>query len=76
MLNEAVTKIEEMEEVTKAEYRGLQEFGDSGIFYKIRLYCKPEFKPQIKRDANRIIKLELDANGIEIPFMQIDLHQK
>lgn len=76
ILGHAITKIEQIEDIVKAEYRGLQEFGDSAIFYKIRLYCKPEFKPQIRRDANRIIKLELDENNIDIPYMQIDLHQK
>ena len=76
ILSQALSKIEQIEEVVKVEYKGLQEFGDSAIYYKIRLYCKPEVKPQIKRDANRIIKLELDANNIDIPYMQIDLHQK
>ena len=76
VLSQAISKIEKIEDVVKVEYRGIQEFGDSAIYYKIRLYCKPEFKPQIKRDANRIIKLELDANNIDIPYMQIDLHQK
>lgn len=76
VLAQAINKIEQLEDVIKAEYKGLQEFGDSAIYYKIRLYCKPEVKPQIKREANRIIKLELDSNNIDIPYMQIDLHQK
>ena len=76
VLSQAINKIEQLEDIVKVEYRGIQEFGDSAIFYKIRLYCKPEFKPQVKRNANRIIKLELDANNIEIPYMQVDLHQK
>lgn len=76
ILNEAIKKIEQEEGIVRAEYRGIQEFGDSAAFYKIRLYCKPENKPQIKRDANRIIKIELDANNIDIPYTQIDVHQK
>ena len=76
VLAEAISKIEEQEDVLKAEYRGIQEFGDSSIGYKIRIYCKPEFKPQVRRDSNRTIKLVLDKNNIEIPYRQIDLHQK
>ena len=76
VLDQAMEKIKQNENILNIEYRGIQEFGDSAILYKIRLYCKPELKPQIKRDANRIIKLELDANNIEIPYTQIDLHQK
>ena len=71
-----MSKIETLEHVTSVEYRGIKEFGDSAIYYKIRMYCKPEFKAQTKRDANRIIKLELDTNNIDIPYMQIDLHTK
>ncbi|MGN1013461.1 MAG: mechanosensitive ion channel family protein [Clostridia bacterium] len=84
---EQITKIEEIintiiEEILKvsnvlsAEYKGLNEFADSAIYYKIRIFCKPEFKPQVKREANRIIKLELDKNNIEIPYRQIDIHNK
>lgn len=69
-------KISKLENVIKVEYKGLNEFADSAIYYKIRIFCKPEFKPQIKRDANRIIKLELDENNINIPYKQIDIHNK
>ena len=65
ILNQALSKIEQLEEVVKVEYKGLQEFGNSAIYYKIRLYCKPEVKPQIKRDANRIIKLELSKISLK-----------
>lgn len=71
-----VEQISKLENVTKVEYKGLNEFADSAIYYKIRIYCKPEFKPQIKREANRIIKLELDKNNISIPYTQIDIHSK
>ena len=84
---EKITKIEEviykiieqiskLENVIKVEYKGLNEFADSAIYYKLRIFCKPEFKPQTKRDANRIIKLELDENNICIPYKQIDIHNK
>lgn len=74
ILHSAMNKIEKLEHVTNVEYRGLKEFGDSAIYYKLRLYCKPDYKAQTKRDANRIIKLELDENNIEIPYQQIDIH--
>ena len=71
-----IEQISKLENLIKVEYKGLNEFGDSAIYYKIRIFCKPEFKPQIKRDANRIIKLELDKNNIQIPYKQIDIHNK
>lgn len=76
IIDKMVEQIGQIENVTKVEYKGLNQFADSAIYYKIRIFCKPELKPQIKRDANRIIKLELDENNISIPYKQIDIHNK
>lgn len=71
-----VGKINNLEKVEDVEYKGVNEFADSAIKYKIRIHCKPEFKPQLKRDAYRIIKIELDEAGINIPYKQVDIHSK
>ena len=76
IINIMIEKIKELKNVRNVEYKGLNEFADSAIYYKIRIFCKPEFKPQTKRDANRIIKLELDKNNVNIPSNQIDIHNK
>ncbi|MBR3002992.1 MAG: mechanosensitive ion channel family protein [Clostridia bacterium] len=76
VLNKILKQVSQMEEIESASYQNIKEFGDSAIFYKIRVYCDPEFHLPIKRKINRIIKMELDKNGIEIPYMQIDLHNK
>ena len=76
ILHIIVEQISSLENILKVEYKGLNEFADSAIYYKIRIYCKPEFKPQIKRDSNRIIKLTLDENNIKIPYKQVDIHNK
>lgn len=84
---EKVTKMEEiiaimleqiskLENVIKVEYKGLNEFAESAIYYKIRIFSKPEFKPQVRRDANRVIKITLDENNINIPYKKIDVHNK
>ena len=44
-----IEQISELENVSKVEYKGLNEFADSAIYYKIRIFCKPELKSQIKR---------------------------
>lgn len=31
--------------ITNVEYRGLNKFGDSAIYYKIRMYAKAEYQP-------------------------------
>ncbi len=74
ILNEACEKIQKLEHVSEAKYLGLNEFDSSAIIFKIKILCKAEFKYQIKRQANRIIKLDLDKNKLSIPYTQIVIH--
>lgn len=76
IIDDIIKQIKGMKNIIDVEYRGLNKFGDSAIYYKIRMYAKAEYQPQLKRDINRIVKLELDRNNIDIPFMQIDIHNK
>lgn len=77
VLNKISEKIKELESVEECKYIGLQDFKDSSITYKIKiLLTKPNLKLQTRRDANRIIKEELDNSGISIPYPQLDVHQK
>ena len=76
VIHEILDKVRISSGILEASYKGIQEFGDSAMYYKIRVFCDQEQKPQLKRDINRIIKLELDKNNIEIPYKQIDIHTK
>ena len=60
----------------KADTAELTKFSEKPIYYKIRLWCKPEDKFTVKRFVLRTIKLDLDKNEIEIPYMQVDVHNK
>ena len=73
-LGKAIEKIKKIEDVTNCEYKGVTEFGSSSVDYRLRLFCKPERKLQIRRDALRIIKNEFDIAGITIPYTQVDIH--
>ena len=74
ILNEACNQIQKLDNVTESKYIGLNEFASSALVYKIKIICKPEYKYQVKRQANRIIKLELDKNKLSIPYNQITVH--
>lgn len=76
VIEEINNRIKDIKKVKDVEYKGLNEFGDSAIYYKIRVFVDAENKPQVGRDARRIIKLELDRNNIDIPYQQIDIHRK
>ena len=76
IIENITNQVKEMKNIINVEYKGLNKFGDSAIYYKIRMFAKAEAQPQLKRDINRIIKLELDKNNIDIPFMQVDIHSR
>ena len=69
-------EIKKIKKVEKVEYRGVNEFSDSNIKYQIKVYCLPIDKTQIRRDALTCILSCLENKNIQIPFNQIDIHQK
>lgn len=71
-----VNNIKKIDKVENAEYRGVNEFADSSIKYRIKVYCPPIDKIQIRRDSLTCILKCLEEKNIEIPFTQIDIHQK
>lgn len=76
ILRRAAETIAKIEDVKDAKYIGINEFANSAIIYKMKILCKPDEKLSIKRKANRIIKAELDKNGISIPYPQLTIHSK
>ena len=75
-IDEILISISELPKAVKAEYLGIDEFGDSAIFYKIIIKVAKDAKLEVKRKANCIIKAKLDEAGISIPYTQIDIHTK
>lgn len=57
-------------------YKGVAELADSSIQYLLEVDCNQQFKLQVRRDTLRSILLGLAKNNIEVPFTQIDIHNK
>ena len=74
-LTEAMKEMSKIPEIESVEYKGLNEFDESAINYKLRLMVKPELQDQARRDANRIIKATLEKHKISIPYPQITVHK-
>ena len=55
-------------------YKGINEYCESCIIYKIRFFCQPDSAPEMRRSALRIIQQDLADNGIRIPYPQLDVH--
>ena len=75
-LNEIVAEIKSNENVEDCEYKGVNELADSSINYLIAVKCDVNKKLQTRRDAIRTALLVLDKHRIEVPFTQIDIHNK
>lgn len=57
-------------------YRGVQALADSSVVLRIYARVHEHKRHQATRDLNRAMKLLFDREGIQIPFPQIDVHQK
>lgn len=75
-IEQIVEQLNGDERIELCEYKGVNNFGDSSIEYMIKILCDPKTKLQVRRDSLRTILMVLNKNKIEIPFMQIDVHNK
>ena len=71
-----VNLVKDNNNVEDCKYKGVAELADSSIQYLLEVSCKPEFKLQVVRDTLRTILIGLDRHNIQVPFNQIDVHNK
>lgn len=69
-------EIRSLEGIEDCVLKGTQSFDESAIIYKIRFFCEPNDRPDIKRAVHKTIQDGLSRAGIKIPFRQLDVHQK
>lgn len=76
VVDDIITMIKDNNHVNDCKYKGVTELAASYIEYFIEIDCKPDFKLQVRRDALRSVLLGLEKNKIEVPYTQIDIHNK
>ena len=76
VIDNIINEIKKLDNIEDAKYLGPTLFDSSAINYKIKVISKSNIKLQPRRDALRVIKLELDKNNIDIPYTQVDIHNK
>ena len=69
-------QIRKLEGIESCELKGTQDFADSAIMYKIRFFCEPNNRPDIRRAVIKTIQDGLAEAGIQIPYQQLDIHKK
>ncbi len=76
VLTDIARQIAALDGVESCELKGTQDFGASAILYKLRFFCEPADRPDIRRAALRTVQDGLAAAGIVIPYTQVDIHTK
>ena len=76
IINKILTKINKDVDVedNSAVYLGVSGLKDSSVNFLIKFISKHDRQWQTNRNALKIIKTELDKNGIKIPYQQIEVH--
>lgn len=76
VINEIIDEIIKNENTYNVRYLGVNNFNDSNISYLIGLDTSVDKKLQVRRDALNTILRTLEKNNIEIPYNQLDIHNK
>ena len=75
-IGEIMQELEAQEEISECSYKGVSSLDDSCIQYLLGIHSKAEVRYQVKRDSLRIVLLVMARHQIEVPYQQIDIHQK
>ena len=74
IFNELSEEIQEIDGIEECQYKGTQAFDESAVLYRVRIFCMPEKRPELRRNCLRHIQRRLDKENIRIPYNQLDVH--
>ena len=73
LLTSVAAQISTIDGIINCEYKGTNDFAESAVIYKLRVYCDPKNKPVMRRAALRVIQDRLWAAGIQIPYRYLNV---
>lgn len=77
VIKEIIDRIKKIDNIKECNYLGPNNLNDSSIDYLIGMEVEEvDKKRQSRRDALKVILLVLEDNKIEIPYNQLDVHNK
>ena len=71
-----ISKIKEIDHVEECAYKSVNDLGESSILYLLEIKTNAEYKRQVRRDSLKQVLLGLEEHNIEVPYNQLDIHQK
>ena len=76
VIDKITESIKENNNVNNCTYIGVHGLEASFINYYLKVECNQLYKLQVKRDSLRTVLDVMSKNGIEVPYTQIDIHNK
>lgn len=76
VVDEIIFDVKNNENVEDCKYKGVNELAESYVKYLIEVKNNPLYKLQVKRDTLRTVLLNMEKHNIEVPYTQIDIHEK
>ncbi len=73
-LSEICKKVSNLKNVNKCGFLGTESFESSAVLYKIRVFCEPINRAEVKRSVLFEIQKGLSDKNIKIPFNQLTIH--
>lgn len=61
-------------DITDAVFKGTQEIEEYAIIYRIKIFCDPSNRNQLRRDAISVIQRVVNENGINFPYKAFELY--
>jgi len=75
-MREIAKRLGKTDLITSASYQGLSTINDSSLDYQVVVTCEPMNRLQARRNALHVIVETLEEAKINIPYIQLDLHNK
>ena len=76
VIEQIVESIKKIEHVEDCIYTYVSNFNESSISYRLKIVCNPEFRLKTRKTALRTILSVMEHNNVQIPYNQIDIHNK
>ncbi len=75
-MQEIIEKLHHKKNIKTAAYQGISQIDTSSLNYQIVVTCDPTSKLQTRRDCLHVIMEVLEEHKIQVPYTQLDLHNK
>lgn len=74
LCEELTERFRKVEDVKDATFLGTNQFADSAIIYRIRIFVSPENDARARRDCFGIMQEVYSERSIEVPFSELIVH--